>query len=279
MDRRRFLQSAALLAAGAAAGCSNSSSATDPVVSRALAYAFDAKGIRYEIDTRGNQVRRVEAQGSPAWAVGNTTDTRFLNGPTSLVVDGAGVVYVADRGNGEIEKISAAGVPISTFAQDLIFAHDLALAPGESLIYVSEGHLHRIHAYDLQGRKVRTFGSFGLQGSGLNFPKGLAVSEQNELHVVDTGNAKVQVFGLDGAFRRSYGGASEASGKLRSPTDIAFTAAGEAIVADPVARRLVWFDARGTYISDSKVALADGTTASPKHVAIDPGGRLFVTVA
>ena len=279
MNRRRFLQSSALLAAGAAAGCSSSSSASDPVVSRALVYAFDAKGSRYEIDNRSNQVRRIDPSGSVAWTVGNPADTRFLNGSTALVVDDAGIVYVADRGNGEIEKVSAAGVPIATFAQELRFAHDLALAPGASLVFVSEGHLHRIHAYDLQGRKVRMFGSFGLQGAGLNFPNGLAVSEQSELHVVDTGNAKVLVFGLDGAFRRSYGGTADASGKLRSPTDIAFTAAGEAIVADPMSRRLVWFDARGAFISDSKVALADGTTASPTHVAVGPGGRLYATAA
>lgn len=277
MHRRRFLQSTVLLAA-AAAGCANRSSALDTVVSRELAFAFDDKGNRYEIDIRGYQVRRVDDHGTTAWTVGSDADSKFLNGPTSLVVDGAGSVYIADRGNGEIEKVSASGVPLGTFGNELNFAHDIAFSPDASLIFVSDGPMNRIHAFDLQGRSVRVFGAFGRQGAGLNFPVGLAVSGQQELHVIDSGNARIQVFGLDGGFRRSYGGSGESTGGLRGPRDIAFTAAGEAVVADPAGRRLSWFDARGAFISSTQVHLADGSVGNPAYVAADLAGRLYVTV-
>jgi len=278
MNRRRFLQSTATLAAAAASGCASNSSDSGMVVSRELAFAFDDKGNRYEIDIRGYTVRRVDERGATAWTVGSAADSKFRNGPTSLVVDDAGNVYIADRGNGEIEKVSPSGVPVGTFGKELHFAHDIAFAPGASLIFASDGPRNRIHAYDLQGGAVRVFGTFGQQGAGLNFPHGLAVSDAQELHVVDSGNARIQVFGLDGGFRRSYGGASDSAGRLRGPRDIAFTPAGEAVVADPTGRRLAWFDARGAFVGDAQVHLADNSIGNPAYVAVGPGGRLYVTV-
>ncbi len=277
VTRRRFLHAAAFTAVAAASGCSTRSPDSTPVVSRELAFAFDAQGNRYEIDIRRYQVRRVDVAGNLVWNVGRASDPGFLNAPTSLVVDAAGNVYIADRGNGKIEKVAASGVPIGTFGRDLRAAHDLALDSSASLIFASDGPANRIRVYDLQGRNVRVFGGFALQGAGFNYPRGVAISSQQELHVVDSGNARIQVFALDGSFKRSYGGFAVTSGSLRSPRDIAFTASGEAVVTDVVAGRLAWFDSGGNFTHHGDVRRADGSLAYPAYIAIAPSGRLYVT--
>jgi DNA-binding beta-propeller fold protein YncE len=193
-------------------------------------------------------------------------------------VDAQGTVYVADRGNGEVDTVNAGGVLRSTFGGELRTAEDIALDPVDSTLYVSDGMAHRIQAFSLQGGSLRTIGSFGTSGAGLNRPRGIAVSSRRELHVVDSGNARIQVYGLNGEFRRSYGGLASESGELQVPRDIVFDAAGSAIVSDPIVERLAWFDPDGKFRGHTQLKDANGRIGAPLYLAIGPGGRLFATV-
>src|SRR5690242_2790578 len=119
MDRRRFLElSLVTVAGGKLAACSHGGgdeAALAPVLSQTVAYAFDNAGNRYEMDFEAYVVRRVDANGNVVWTQGDVANPDLFNSPTSMAIDNDGTVFVADRGNGEIERLSAAGTPLATF--------------------------------------------------------------------------------------------------------------------------------------------------------------------
>lgn len=280
MNRRRFLQVAvAALGTAGAAGCGHRHAASqDPVLSKDVAFAFDAEGNRYEMDFIRHEVRRVDAMGATVWKQGDSADPALFNSPTAMAVDAQGTVFVADRANGEIERLSPQGVVVSTFGHDLLTAQDLVLDSATSRLYVSDSAAHRIQVFSVAGESLHLIGAFGTDAAGLNFPRGLAISHERELHVVDAGNARIQVYGLDGTFRRSYGGRQDPSGQLHAPRDIVFDGAGQAIVSDTMSARLALFDSRGVFLQHSELRLEGGQIGHPLYLAIGPGGRLYATV-
>lgn len=74
-------------------------------------------------------------------------------------------------------------------------------------IYITDGYgLHYIHQYDKQGRYIRTWGGTGSGESELKCPHGISVITTNgtaELYVADRANVRLQVFDLEGKFKRS----------------------------------------------------------------------------
>lgn len=155
MNRRRFLQmTVAALGTAGAGGCGHRHSDTlDPVLSKDVAFAFDAEGHRYEMDFIRNQVRRVDNTGATVWEQGSSADPVLFNSPTSMAVDAQGTVFVADRANGEIERLNAQGIALSTFGEALLTAQDLVLDSATSTLYVivSDTMSARLAWFDSRG--------------------------------------------------------------------------------------------------------------------------------
>ena len=279
-NRRDFLRATLALGAAGLAGCGGGYGAGDPepVIVRGVTFAFDGKGNRYEMDLDFYSVRRVDAAGNSVWELGSRDDPLLFNSPSAMAIDREGTVYVADRGNGEIERLDASGVHTGTFGEELVGAQDLIIDLPTGRLYASDTASHRIQVFTLDGHAVQTIGAFGTDGAGLNGPRGLAISEDRELHVVDFGNARIKVFGLDGAFRRSYGGPERTAGELFAPRDIVLDSAGWAIVTDAASGRLAWFDPRGVFQRHTQPRFPKGEETSPMYIAIDGEGRLWITV-
>jgi tripartite motif-containing protein 71 len=59
----------------------------------------------------------------------------------------------------------------------------VALAADTAELYVSDGNNHRIQVFDLDGKLLRTWGSFGLGAKEMNGPSGLDFDDQGNLLV------------------------------------------------------------------------------------------------
>jgi sugar lactone lactonase YvrE len=171
-----------------------------------------------------NRIRRITPDGrvetlagsAEGFADGTGTAARFHT-PSSLAIDAAGNVYVADTGNHAIRKVTPGGV-VSTLAGDgsagfrdgagaqARFHAPMGVAVDDAgRVYVADTWNDRIRVIEADGR-VRTLAGGGqpgfADGAGevalFDTPSALALAHDGSLWVADTGNAAVRRIDPDG---------------------------------------------------------------------------------
>ena len=205
---------------------------------------LDGTGNLYIAGARENlrhQVRRVDAATGDIAAVAGTGVEGFsgdggpatqarLNTPGSIVLDGAGNLYIADSGNDRVRKVDAqtgiittvAGTGVEGFSGDgglatqarLNIPRAMTLARGGGLavdgagnLYITDGGNHRVRKVDAQTGIITTVagtGAYGDSGDGglatrarLSGPGSIAVDGTGNLYIADSGNNRVRK--VDGA--------------------------------------------------------------------------------
>ena len=118
-------------------------------------------------------------------------------------------------------------------------AVDERAAGGSGDVWVADGYgSSLVHRYDEHGRLLTELD--GEQGAGrFDCPHAVFIDRRHdvpELYVADRGNARIQVFTLDGTFVRSFG-----EGVLTSPSS--FAVWGDSLVVAELNARLAVFDA------------------------------------
>lgn len=297
VSRRAFLQAssgAAALAGLTLAGCGDDESFVftstappqGPVAPNVLAFenqmlAFAPDGTAYRLDFETFQVARLAPDGSVVWEVGGLGDgTGLFNYPVDLAVDADGFLYVADRGNGEIDVLDPQdGSLLRIIGQaDLGTARGMDIDQERGLIYVADGPAHQVLVFGLDGALQRRLGQFGLDNpEDLNFPAGVSVGPEGVVHVVDSGNAEVHVYSATGQFLRTYGSPGEDLGQFALPSDVVVAPDGSSYVADPVAPWVTRFDASGVAQDRFLPRLPDGRGVHPMHLSLSPSGQLIVS--
>jgi hypothetical protein len=172
---------------------------------------------------------------------------------------------------------------------------DVRSRGGSGDIWVADGYgSSLVHRHDAEGRYLATID--GSEGAGrFNCPHALIIDrrrDQPELYVADRGNARLQVYGLDGGFRRVVG-----EGVLNSPSALAVH--GELLVVGELFARLAVLDADDRLVghlgenaeatsrpgwpnridengATVRAPLEPGKFNSPHGLAVDAAGNLLV---
>lgn len=234
-------------------------------------------------------------------AIGPGTGLGQLNGPTGIAHSENGdIVYIVDAGNQRIQRFARDGAFIGVWrietdprlalgfsvetdqgASDIIVGDD-------GLIYVADTWNHRVLVLDADGQVVRELGRPGdlidIDNSadptiqtGLFFgPRGIALSD-GEIFVTDTGNERVQVFGPDGTFLRTFGGYGSAPGQLLEPVGIAIGPDDNVYVADSGNARLSVFAKDGTPLAQIPVPSWESQGERINYLRFDESGVLYMT--
>jgi hypothetical protein len=157
--------------------------------------AVDAVGNLYIADTGHHKIRKVGAGGIITTVAGNGTagfsgdggpaTAASLNYPSGIVLDAGGNVYISDRQNNRIRKVSPTGL-ISTIAGT--------------------------------GSQPPTwFGDGGpATGATLYWPEALVVDAAGNVFFVDDGNGRIRKIGTDGVITTVAGGGLSGSGRWRA---------------------------------------------------------------
>jgi tetratricopeptide (TPR) repeat protein/DNA-binding beta-propeller fold protein YncE len=115
------------------------------------------------------------------------------------------------------------------------------------------------------------------ESAELDEPYHLAISENGEVYVSDTGNDRIAVFNTTGTFLFSFGGSGSAPGQLDEPRGIVVSSMGRVYVADSGNSRISVFSLDGIFITSFRGDVEeDEQLDSPGALALSPGGRLYI---
>ena len=218
-------------------------------------YVADSSNDRIRAISPDGVVTTLAGSGTPGFADGTGTSAQFYR-PTGVAVAPDGTIYVADRFNHRIRRVTPAGV-VTTFA-------------GSGTPGFADGT--------------------GTTAKFLN-PYGVAVGTDGTVYVADTGNNRVRritpsgaVTTLAGSGTWGFSDGTGAAAQFASPHDVAVAADGTVSVADTANNRIRRITPAGvvtTLAGNGMVGSADGTGTTarlnePYGVAVGPDGTVYV---
>ena len=298
-----------------------------PATSAQLAFpygvAVSAAGDLLDIADTGNErIRRVSG-GVIATVAGNGTagfsgdngaaSSAQLNGSESVAVDAAGNLYIADRGNERVRKVSngvittAAGNPTQGYVGDggppagaqLYYPYGVAVDSSGDLYIAEEcGRIRKVSngiVATLAGDGTPGFaGDNGPAGSALfDQPEAVAIDSAGNLFIADTGNHRIRkvangmVTTVAGNGEQGFGGDNgpATSAQLDSPYGVAVNAAGDIFIADTGNHRIrkvsggvittVAGDGNTDFSGDNGPAV-EARLAFPFGIAVGIDGNLYI---
>ncbi|MFT3792183.1 MAG: Ig-like domain repeat protein [Rudaea sp.] len=239
--------------------------------------AFDGSGNLYIADTVNHRIRRISAgvistvagTGTAGYSGdGGAATAAQLNSPYGIALDGVGNVYVADRYNHRIRKITVADGKIATIAgtgaqgfsgdggqataATFNLPHAVAVDAAGNNVYVADWQNHRIRKITTADGKIATIAGNGMPNfSGddgpaasaqLNLPQSVALDGAGNLFVSDYNNFRVRkIAAADAAIATVMGngspgwsgdGGAATAAQLGSYLHVAADAAGNVYVSD-----------------------------------------------
>jgi hypothetical protein len=228
---------------------------------------LDGRGNAYDVLPAAN---RVEVRGPDGALRGVLAGE--LAAPMALAAADDGRLYLVEWGASQVRVYDAARAPSGRFggrgdaAVPLRAPRDVAVRG--DVVAVADTINHRVALFDRSGRPRGQLGTPGTGPTELNGPGSVALAPDGSIHVADTGNSRVQVFGADGRLQRTYG-----RGALQRPRCVRLDAAGHAWVADPMARAVLVFDAAGRLVERDAPA-----AGAPVWLAVGPGDQVVVSL-
>lgn len=283
----------------------------------------DGSGNLYVADTSNATIRMITptgvvttlagSPGSAGSSDGSGAAARF-NQPAGVAVDAGGTIYVADRNNQTVRKITPAGVvttlagtPGTRGASDgtgtaTRFSNPSGVAVDSSgNLYVADQDNHTIRKITSAGVVTTLAGAATVSGSAdgtgtaARFlgPSGVAVDGAGNAYVADLGNCTIRkvtasgvVTTLAGLARSCYtaDGVGTAA-RFYYPSSVAVDKAGNVYVGDHESAIIRKISADGTVTtlagSSFQWGNVDGTGAAarfyhPSDVAVDDAGNVYV---
>lgn len=222
--------------------------------------AADGYGNVYIADTHNNSIRKIDAYGNVSTfagsyasgtADGQGTAARF-SAPVGVAVDSHGNVYVTDRGNNSIRKISASGYVTTLASTGFAAPYGIAVDKLDN-VYVTDHDNNEIKKIDAAGIVTvlagsTTQGKADGNGSAASFfnPSGIAIDQYGVIYVSDqsnnlirkiTENGDVTTFAGSGVIGKADGKGITAS--FAYPCGIAVDLTGNLYVADGWSNNLI----------------------------------------
>lgn len=285
--------------------------------------AFDSSGFMYVADASNHRIRKVSpagvvttfaGSGSPGSSDGIGTAASF-SGPNGVAVDSADNVYVTDRGNQTLRKITPAQV-VTTLAGSagqqghvngtgaaarFDYPNSVAIGPADQ-IYVGDysGTIRTVSAGGTVSDFVGTpYNNGYVNGTGaaarFDADMRMAIDSNGNIYVADYGNYRIRkvtpagvVTTLAGSSTRGYADGQGATAQFYAPYDVAVDSAGNVYVIDPYnnfrVRKITPSGLVSTLAGSGENAYLDGVGTAAKFsymygIGVDDNDVLYVSEA
>ncbi len=209
--------------------------------------------------------------------IGEGTREALFRVPVGIAVDAANNIYVGDTGLNRVLVFGPNLALRATFGQggELKAPSGLAVDEARRRLYVVDSRQHLLLVYDLLTGKVQArIGSRGEGDGQFNFPTAVAVSPDGHVFVTDTMNCRVEVFGPDLRFARSFGSLGVRPGQFRRPKGIAVDEEGVVYVVDSDFNNFQMFTPDGQPLMwVGEMGQRPGQLLLPAGIAIDRARR------
>jgi RHS repeat-associated protein len=240
--------------------------------------AVDSRGDVWVVDTGNNRTdlfnEKGEFQATNGWGV-NDGKAEFerctgascrvgiagsgggqFKEPTGVAIDSRNDAVVTDTGNSRTELFNENG--------EFEGANGWGVSNGEAKFETCTG----------SGCQA------GIAGSGagqFKEPTGVAIGAHNNELIVDTGNSRVEVYGENGGYERTFGVVGSGNGQFKAPKGIAVDSHSNVWVADTGNYRAQELSEKGEYVAQfgSKGA-GNGQFQEPFGIQLNSHGEIFV---
>ena len=203
-------------------------------------------------DQGGHEKRTIDS--------GGRGDGQF-SGPCGISIKGD-VMYVAEYGNHRIQKLTTGGQFLKKFGQHgsgqgQFNGPASVIVDQRDRMIVADSDNHRVVILDQNSSWVLTMNGNVSDAQGFQYPWGLALDPQGNIHVAAYGSNTIKVFTPEGTYVRSYG-------DVKGPTGIAIDEEGYSLVCECNGNCLSIFDPQGNKIHTV------GNLNEPRGIALDP---------
>jgi len=221
---------------------------------------------------------RVAAQGSlklpvTAFEGGHGNGSGQFDSPRAIATDSAGNIFVADTGNGRIEKFSPNGSLVTSIKG---FEAPSGIAIDRTgNVYVAEiGSKHCVQKLGPDGTFIAKW------APALYGPRKIAIGRDDSIYVVDSGRNRIVKFSPNGQVLVSWGSEGSGDGQFRGVTSVAVDPDSTKVyVTDPINSRIDVFDSSGKFLSKWSVP-EWGEAEGYEDLVIDSQrGRLYASSA
>jgi len=194
-----------------------------------------------------------QAKGPPTMFQGGKGNGKGqFDSPEAIAVDGNGIVFIADTGNGRIEKFSPTGA-FSSIIKIAGNGHGQRAEPSG----IAVDHVGHIYVADVSRQCVEKLtpdgtliGEWKGPEPGFYGPRRIAIDRDNSIYVVDQGRTRIVKFSPDGSVLSVWGSKGSGDGQFDDPTSVAVDLKTDRVyVADPRNKRIQVFDSTGKFLT------------------------------
>ncbi|MBI4844613.1 MAG: choice-of-anchor D domain-containing protein [Nitrospirae bacterium] len=238
--------------------------------------ALDAYENLYVTDSTNNKLVIYKNDGSYLDSING------LDEPVSVAV-GNGKIYIGNNGNGKVNIYDLNRnflSDISGFSKPGSITLD---ASGK--VYIVDSEKDVVKVYNDDGTLAFSFGGSGNANGKFHFPTAIAINKSageiivSDLQVVSTWQgtyegARVQVFDMNGTYKRSFGNYGIGTDKIFRPSGVAVDEEGRAYVTDVFQNVVQVYDVNGAHLG----AIFDQAhpMRTPVDIIISDTNKLFI---
>jgi DNA-binding beta-propeller fold protein YncE len=157
---------------------------------------ISGKGALFIADRGNKRIQAFSPSGLFLQAIGKDKGNDVIQSPVALALDNLDTLYVLDESDKKVAVFTPKGALVTKFGGETVFDKPIGIAVTDNEIFVLDKAVPEIKVFTKDGKFLRRFITRGDQEGDLYDPTSLAIRNEIEMIVTDTGNKRIETFGL-----------------------------------------------------------------------------------